>query len=249
MNTLHNEHLAAYNRPLFVALEEDRYSNYYHEQIIGILNNGIIVDYYGTPCCFEKNRIKGSPRRYGIAPINEKDKYSTRFKNCTSLVAVGRSKETGQHISTLSHQEPFSFLHHCHDDFNRDLSRTLQFLLQHSEEGSVDIGILGGNCFYGGWPNEETYAEMYEASILKLQEIVLRESGLDPVVLTGPNSQLQSEAHIFLDTQERRIFLQRAPQFHDRNNAAFLASEIREQVKAFQGSIEKESPAPLQKAA
>ena len=67
------------------------------------------VNYY-EPAFFAENKdiITNDDGIYFISPVNERDKYSFDYRNCTGVIAVGISKRNRKNISFLTHQHPIA---------------------------------------------------------------------------------------------------------------------------------------------
>lgn len=74
------------------------------------------VDYYGA--CKDltaKNFKCGGRDSYVISTVDNLDKFSKLFKNCTGIIVTGQEKKTGENISFLSHQGTYyKFLNSKH---------------------------------------------------------------------------------------------------------------------------------------
>ncbi len=115
-----------------------------------------------------------------MSPIDNLDKLSRSFYNCTGAVVTGKDKNTSENISFLSHQDPEYFL----DEekkfrFARDLKRQIEELRRRSIEGSIDAVILGG----------QSTGKEYVESIKLLGHEISDLLGFEPVVITGPKKR------------------------------------------------------------
>ena len=169
---------------------------------------------------------------YLISPISERDWFSDHYFSCTAVIGMGRDAKTGQELSFLSHQDPNYFVDggpQKAEKFKRALARTLKELKARSEEGSVDVSLLGGN--FSAEAEEGDYKHhQYLQSIAKLREIVQESLEFDPQVLAGPNNNLGSETAITVETAKRKVWLERsrqAPEF----DQPFMANQLEEQAK------------------
>lgn len=86
-----------------------------------------------------------------ISYIDERDKWSREYRNCTAVVAIGKGRKTGKNQSFLTHQDPVFFLSDTpHENsgiwkseyYARKLRESLSRLIDSSEEGSVDVVIF-----------------------------------------------------------------------------------------------------------
>jgi hypothetical protein len=166
---------------------------------------------------------------YVISPVDDFNKYSMGFRNCTGLVAVGEDKETGKNISFLSHQNPKFFLTSSNKDiFIKDLNNQLQELKEKSLEGTVDVAIVGGNYVKGREGSEKNYL----ASIGLLSAEVSSALGFEPVVITGPKITSHND-QVFLNNAERKLYIVR-PRVGKGYPKSFLPSDIENRKEDWQ---------------
>ncbi|KKP80285.1 MAG: hypothetical protein A2271_04380 [Candidatus Moranbacteria bacterium RIFOXYA12_FULL_35_19] len=169
---------------------------------------------------------------YLISPIDERDWYSDRYLNCTAVVAIGRDKDTNKDISFLSHQNPEYFIDGNSDEvefFSRELSKSLEELKTCSQGDTVEVLILGGNFNPSAKEKEGDYQHRhYQQSIEKLSKIIQETLGFDPKVLTGPNNNVGSETVILVETQKRKVWVERSKQLPEFNQS-YQASKFKEE--------------------
>ncbi len=116
------------------------------------LNEGVTtwVDFDGfDPEKYTAEGFKhGGPESYLVSPVAERDWFSDHYINCTAVVGVGRDAQSGKEISFLSHQDPRYFVRGDDEQkgkFSQDLAETLKELKARSEEGTVEVSLLGGS--------------------------------------------------------------------------------------------------------
>jgi hypothetical protein len=167
---------------------------------------------------------------YLISPIGERNWFSDRYMSCTGVVAIGRDATSGKEISFLSHQDPNYFVDGDKDKieiFSRALGDSLKELEARSEKDSVEVLLVGGNFNpdaegRGGYKHDQ-----YKRSIQALDRIIREVAGVGPEVLTGPNNRVGSETVVVVETQKRKIWIDRneqPPEF----DRPYLASDIDE---------------------
>ena len=90
----------------------------------------------------------------------------------------------------------------------------MQKIKDKSVQGSVDVVIFGGN------------PALYEESIKSLADICKSNFDFEPVILTGPNriGGYDGFTSVFLDTQNRRLYLTRPEQPDYKTNGSYLPS-------------------------
>jgi hypothetical protein len=151
---------------------------------------------------------------YLISPISEIDWFSDHLLSCTGVVAIGKDKVTGKEISFLSHQDPGYFIDGEDDKpeiFSRELKESLEELKLRSQSDTVEVILLGGN-YSNTYEKEDYQKKHYKQSIEKLRQIVHDSLGFDPKVLTGPNNKIGSETVITVETQKRKVWIERSKQ-------------------------------------
>lgn len=192
------------------------------EMIEKIIEDGVFVDYYAEEKIYQENNMKNAGRKtYAISACDEKDKWSTRYYNCTGVIMIGEEKETGKQVSFMSHQDPDRFLGSKKQKFAEDLEERIREFKSRVKEGTIDAILFGGNA--GDY--------QYQESIKFLGDVVKTQLNFEPRVQTGPNSDWYSEngaTDIYLDTQNRRLYIVRVFQENDKFNRDYLPSELRE---------------------
>jgi len=192
----------------------------YTEKMISLIKkNGLDIDYYASRNYFQKNNmVNRGGNTYVISDINEQDKFSEEYCDCTGVIAVGTDKTTGKQISFMSHQDPSEFLYDKKDLFVDDISVSLNNLFSAVDKGTVDVLIFGGNAG----------DNKYQESIKLTSRVVKEEIGIEPTILTGPNL-IYDRTNVYFDTQHRRLYLVRPNQSNNATNQAYLASNYEEQ--------------------
>lgn len=222
VNTLKSEHLREGVRPIVACIyrRDEDLAPEDLEEIEHIKETGQDVDYYGTKKYWSKEGMMNSGRQtYAISAVNERDKYSEMYFNCTGVVAVGIDKETRQEISILSHQDPEQFLEKYKEQYEEHLTDVLRTFLTRAEPGTVDIAIFGGNT-------RTVRASEYVDSIKTVSDICAKSVGFEPVVLTGPNMVGGGSTNIYFNTQKRRLHLVRPEQVKSSLNESHAPKDI-----------------------
>lgn len=191
------------------------------------------VDYYGDPIELANQNFKNAGAyTYTISPVDNLDKFSEHFKNCTGLVVAGQDKKTGENISFASHQDPYYFLRERNKNvFMKDLKDQLEELKKRSKEGTIDAVIVGGN--YLDPDARYNYQRDYLASIKLLSEETRQILGFEPVVMTGPKI-VSGGDNIFYANGSRRLYIIR-PEVGDRSSESFIHSDISAQERRWRG--------------
>jgi hypothetical protein len=201
------------------------------------------IDYFADPEeLWDRNIRNAGSNSYMISGVDDLNKFSSEFKNCTGLVVVGRDRRTGKNISFMSHQNPMYFLDfkegedlgHGATDFLKDLSIRLENLKHHAMEGTVDAVIVGGNYFNDGLKNADLYRDNYKRSIKFVSKLVSETFGFEPVVVAGPKTNRATGGaidNVFFDDENRRLYLLRSNADKDVSPESFLAKDVEDQEK------------------
>jgi hypothetical protein len=245
-NTLKGEHLKSGIKPIIGGIYNiNEFNKKDSSFIYKFKNNAVFVDFYV------------------ISKVDSKNKFSERFLNCTSVVAIGKDKNTGENISFMSHQNPNQFLkdNSVSKSFKSHLNESLDYILEKSEEGTVDVVLLGGNKnvdwsednidlnklspqeIYNYFENvDQGPFDEYRKSINFLGRNIYEKFGFYPTVLTGPNSNIKimkdddikqnNTLTILCDTKNRRVY-QIRPENESLNNESFESNEINERSQKY----------------
>ncbi|MBP9771595.1 MAG: hypothetical protein KBD16_01580 [Candidatus Pacebacteria bacterium] len=166
------------------------------------------VDYFKDPESLKRRGMKNAGEyTYVISEVNDRDKFSAEFRNCTMLVVTGIDKKSGENISLMSHQDPTEFLSFNKDNFVQHLLQRLQELKEKSVEGTIDAVIAGGNLRPDYLP-QDALTRDYTGSIALLTEHVKELFGFEPLVIVGPKTVKGGDS-VFYDSHNRRLFIVR----------------------------------------
>jgi len=187
----------------------------------GSLHN---VEFHGSTRYFEsKNFLNGGSGTYVFSSLDDKDKFSESFCDCTGLIVAGVDKKTGQNISFLSHQYPQVFLFEKKDDFIKDLNELLLEAKKRCVSKTVDAVIVGGNYSNGINSKKISYKQSYLDSIELLSKEVKNVLGFEPSVVNGPKGIIGSD-NVFYDNENKRLYFMRVEVNPDTGN--FTQSDI-----------------------
>src|SRR3989338_2804368 len=234
-NSLHAEHLKDGVRPIMACVgmpeqfsetlgPEKKLLEYDDQRLLqeGIRN----VDYFGEPQELERENYKNAgDYSYAISPVDDTDKFSREFRNCTGLAVIGTDKESGASVSFFSHQDPNHFLSGTKntEHFTHDVRQRLSELKGRCVEGTIDAVIVGGNVLF----DRPLFKEGYINSIKLLAGQVEDVLGFEPVVIIGPKATPGSD-NVFFDTKQRRLYIMR-PQVGNETTQSFLPSDLDKQ--------------------
>lgn len=191
-------------------------------------NNAQHVDYFGDPKELNKEGFSNQGKySYVISVINNQDKFSNKFKNCTGLLVAGQDKNTGENISFLSHEDPDYFLssEESRQKFMSDLRKRLEEMKGRSADGTIDARIVGGNYFIDKYSLDK-FTKHYLKSIEVLTSEVSEALGFEPVVVMGPKT-IKGQDDVFYDNEHRRLYIMR-PVVGDSTSESFIQKEIKD---------------------
>jgi hypothetical protein len=225
-NPLKSEHLTE-GVPAIIASvgTEDQYTHELDE----FKFRGKDVDYYTIKEFRDEKYLGSNHHGYVISDVDRDIKYTERLYNCTSLIAVGRDLETDNEISFLTHQDPASVIG---EEFKVDLKKRLQKLKNRSQDGTVDIIIVGGQNI------PDRMQEMsYQDSVNTLDKVTRYIFGFAPVVICGPKYPGGQSAYdsVYFDTENRRLYVIRPKDVTVRNDS-FVAHELNDVNEKWRGS-------------
>jgi hypothetical protein len=186
------------------------------------------VNYYANPRDLERENFKNHGRdSYVISPIDNLDKLSKSFFNCTGVVVAGYDKTTGENISFLSHEDPDYFLNRESNwnGFVSDLRERLAELKEKCAEGTIDAAIVGGNYFHGTIRRDADYLESIRLLATETEKVL----GFEPIVITGPKVARGSE-DVFYENKTRRLYISR-PEIGNGSSESFKPSELGDQER------------------
>lgn len=178
--------------------------------------------------------LTGWINTYIISPIDERDKYSSWYFDCTGIVCSGISKYTDKKVSFLSHQDPLKILYKYKSDFSEALYMRLKQMMEISYAWTIDIGIFGWNI-----KNKDIYVFDYTEAIKLIRDTVEKilgnNLGNNIEALIGPsNSSEDEDTHIFAnnatdfyyDNWISVLFSYKPSQVKSSTNISFPASEV-----------------------
>ncbi|MFC1756688.1 hypothetical protein ACFLZC_00805 [Patescibacteria group bacterium] len=195
-------------------------------------NSTTNVDYFGSPMELQRQGFKNRGKHsYVISTIDNKDKFSHNFINCTGIIVTGKDRETGKNVSFLSHQDPEHFLREEEDkkQFAADLRERTEELKKRCEDGTIDARIIGGNYFGEDRWEYDRYQEDYLKSIKLLSSESSDILGFEPAIVVGPKT-VSGKDDVFYDNENRRLYIIR-PVVGDASSESFLPQNIEEQEK------------------
>ncbi len=193
------------------------------------------VDYYGSARQWEQlDQKNGGKHTYVISSIDDHNKSSDKYADCTGIVVVGAEK--GKNISLLTHQDPKPLkIPDVLEQYTHDLTARLEEMRDRAEPGSVDMII------FGGWTVPD-YDAGYKRSVKMLGEIGQKVLGIDPTIVLGPNNVRATDTRsirtvsVTFDTDKRRLYMIRPDQIEKtalpgqpappKTNITFKASQI-----------------------
>ncbi|MBU3978748.1 hypothetical protein KJ980_07225 [Patescibacteria group bacterium] len=188
------------------------------------------VSLYGGSIYENKKSKYASEQSYIISPLDENNKASNLYNDCTGILLIGQDKITGNNISLLSHQNPRYFLinQDNKNTFKHGLDLALEEAKKRCFEGTIDIVIFGGNYLKENALSQNNYIN----SVNLLNEEVKKVLGFEPFVITGPktNDDKGYKDDVFYDNSNQRFYIMRG-QVGDASAESYFPSKIEEQKK------------------
>ena len=214
IDSLKLEHLTGGIRPIMACVGS--YSDYgvvektaIGEKFSEQLGNTHNVDYDGLSSDLAEKKFLGGEGTWTISTIDNLDKFSQGFFDCTGLIVAGRDKETGENISFLSHQDPKKFLRTNRNDFIVHLQQRLIEIKTRCKPGTVDAVVVGGKYIRIPFDHKGTdidYRQDYLDSIELLSQEVQKTLGFEPVIIGGPKTKRGFSDNIFYKNKDRRLY-------------------------------------------
>ncbi len=252
---LKNEHLKEGIKPIISGIYDrnnlDRDTQYFLD---AFKKDADFVNFsYRSKDIKENAMYNSGDTTYVMSLLNNRNKYSLAYLDCTGIVAVGTDRETGENISFMSHQNPDSFLEddYVKTNFKNDLNKNFDNLISKCIPGSIDVVILGGNKedvsenvpnenFRLGFDDIDQYLkgpfDQYIKSVKFLSHTIKQKIGFTPIVISGPNDNFETAHHslsAYFDNKNRRLYMVKPKQENNTKNEAFEASKVEDQIKNF----------------
>lgn len=165
------------------------------------------IDYYSSIDDLDRKGFSNAGNKtYVISSVDDMNKMSTSFFNCTGLIICGIDKHSGKNISFVAHQDPTRFLFESKEKYIEDLNKKLDEIKRRCEDRTFDAVIVGGNYLF-----EKRYQENYLNSIELISKEVQSKLGFEPVVVGGPKTWTgngRGDA-IFYSNDKRRLYFMR----------------------------------------
>lgn len=234
-NKNHKEHLTKDFRPIMACVGTPEHFNG-----IGSLKQSTDdeqyyeVNYYDKHERLISNGFKNpETSSYVISSIDNFNKHSSEFANCTGVFVVGYDKEFKENVSFMSHEDPDYFLETKKNlnIFKKDFEGSLNEIKDMSEPGSIDAVIFGGNFFHKNDAIKfyKEYQRHYIESIKLLAYEIEKILGFEPKIIIGPKTTYGHD-DIYFDNKNRRIYISR-PEVGNASTLTFSPSEFEEHLK------------------
>jgi len=244
VNALKSEHLNKGIKPIIACVDTHENLKEFEKEFKQDPNRPLNVDYYAKPKKLSEKNIKhGGFKTYLISSIDERNKFSNDFTECTGVVVAGIDKETQKNISFLSHEDPFHFLENP-KGFLSDMQSSLEEMKNRCVPGTIDAIIAAGN-YVTDAHRPEKFAErqeLYRGSITMLAQSMKGVLGFEPVVIVGPKNDPTHGDYLFYDNENRRLHIFR-PDTGDITSESYLPKDIAEQEKKWKkNTYNEDSP-------
>lgn len=219
-NSLKSEHLIKGVKPIMACVgsygdygisEEETFLKEHFDKPSDDVHN---IDYYDDVFTNANKNFLGGGRTWTISIIDNLNKFSEKFFNCTGLIVTGKDKVTGKNISFLSHQDPNKFLSWKMGDFIDHLRQRLKEIQNRCEKGTIDTVIIGGSypatgisSMYSNLPRQN-YLDSIKLLSLEVEQVL----GFEPVVINGPKMECSAYNDydtVYFDNENRRLYFVR----------------------------------------
>ncbi len=247
INPLKSEHLNEGIKPIIACInsmseeEEEKKFGKFRELVYSDNTRGIRnVDFYGDPKELANNGFKNvGEGTYVISAIDDANKFSEEFKNCTGVFVTGQDKNTGKDISFISHEDPWFFVEQKEGTktFTEDLRAQLLEMKNRCVPGTIDAVIAGGNYFKQvneDEPYTKRYRDNYRSSIEILTKEITDALGFEPAVIIGPKARGGGDK-IFYDNAERRLHIFRR-NTGDETSESYIPRDFEKKTKEWEKS-------------
>lgn len=143
----------------------------------------------------ELNVLGGN--EYVISDVNNFNKYSGAYCDCTGLVMVGKTKKDNSEISLLTHQTPQNFYDGNIAQFETHLEKRLGFMLENCIFDSIDSVIFGGHLLHSN----------YNLQIEKL-DFIFKKYNITFENNIGPNLLIdQGPTRVYFENKSRSLHI------------------------------------------
>jgi hypothetical protein len=186
------------------------------------------VDFGANPTDLKEKAFKNAGwHSYVISTIDDSNKLSKGFYNCTGVVVTGIDKMTGENISFVSHQYPGVFLDENggKNVFVNDLKSRIQELKSRVVDGTIDAVVIGGNYLFHNEEDKERYRKSIQLLAKEFSDVL----GFEPVAMTGPKTDFGKD-DIFYDNKNRRLYIMR-PDVGRGATKSYMPNQLAEQEK------------------
>jgi len=184
-------------------LKDKNISSILHSYSEGFISDLEIVDWFSSP---QAGQL-GGMHNFKISSISPENKISVFYRACTAVVVFGKSIETNERISFLTHQSPAIFSYPSKGWFIDSLVSRLREFKKYAQKGTIDAVIAGG-YFSQTVPIEHgCYAGSYLKALKTLGRILTEELQFSPRVVLGPSRDGRLYIDIALETQAGKMYI------------------------------------------
>jgi len=168
-------------------------------------------------------------KTFTISEINENDKFSTDYFDCTWIVCSWVSLETWKKISFLSHQDPLRVLYWHNKLFKESIVENLRYLDERIYSNTFSIWL-----FWWSVMDREVIVSDYFEVVKMIRALVLKTLDRWLDVLIWPNhpcwtvwSENEDVAsHFHYDNEYWVLYSSKPKQSHFKYNQAFNAHDL-----------------------
>lgn len=209
------------NKRILVSIEENK--NNFAKKVEECLRSYNVS--YENPNKFSWD-LTAWENTYTISSINDLNKYSSDYYDCTWIICTWISRLTGERISFLSHQDPIQILDFYKKEFVFAFTKRLKEMVQLAYFDSIDIWIFAWTI-----QNCDIYESNYLEMVKLISQIVKKILAKNVEIIIWPNypdeKSLKSEASSFyFDNDKNVIFAYKPTQNNSLANISFPSNEI-----------------------
>lgn len=157
-------------------------------------------------------QLTGWKKTYTISQIDDSDKFSSWYYDCTWIVCSGISQSTSKIVSFLSHQDPSKVLYEYKSAFIEDFYTRLWQMTEIAHPWTIDIGIFGWYI-----KHTDTYAHDYTEVIKLVRDVVKKVLSNNIDVLIGPSNPKEKEKNYSTSIDESADF------YYDNSNSVLFS--------------------------
>ena len=190
---------------------------------------------------YNRKNFLNQERAFTISTVDNFDKFSELYIDCTGLIVTGKDKISGENISFLTHQNPDEILSANKSSFIESLKKRLDQVKEKCRKGTIDAVIIGGNYIVVDKNKKEDldedkkhYKKQYLESIKLLTEEIKKFFDFEPVVINGPKLTTGTD-NVYYDNKHRKLYFMR--QQVNPVSGDFLMSKVAKEKRGWEKEL------------